>query len=199
MQFSAFITAGLIGLASLASQHPSFQARFTPVVQSDRSGQTVVVDALHLTDGRADGYRDRAPRATSTFKRGDQIHIYIEPRNFVTRYEDGHVKAALTIGIEVRDSDAKVISRSDSAWKLPYNVMAPSHLPLTNVYAAFSTTPINLDPGRYKVTLRVLDDLNGNFSLRSFEIVVEAPSAKPVERTVGVGMGLEARDTRNLR
>lgn len=187
MNFSSIIAAGIMGLATLASQNDAFQVRFKPVVQqaqeiSNRAPaqfQSVEITRILLSNGRATGFNQVTPRTGTEYRRGEQMDIYFEPRTLVTRYEDGHIRAAMTVDLEVRDAEGKVIVNQEGAWKLPIAVQAPSHLPLSQLFAAMSTTPINLPAGRYQFKLRIHDDFGGTFTDRHVGItIVEAQASR---------------------
>lgn len=184
MNFSAIITAGIMGIATLASQSEAFHVRFKPVAQQTRTDTTPVasqtpnevrsieISRILFTNGRATGFNQVKPRTGTEYRRGEPMDIYFEPRTLVTRYEDGHIRGAMSVDLEVRDADGKVIVNEKGAWKLPVAVKAPSHLPLSQVYAAMSTNPINLPAGRYQLQLRIHDDFGGTFSDRNVAITV---------------------------
>lgn len=187
MNFSSIIAAGIMGLATLASQSDAFQVRFKPVVQQTREisnqapnqFQSVEITRILLSNGRATAFNQVTPRTGTEYRRGEQMDIYFEPRTLVTRYEDGHIRAAMTVDLEVRDADGKVIVNQEGAWKLPIAVKAPSHLPLAQLFAAMSTTPINLPAGRYQFKLRIHDDFGGTFTDRQVGItIVEAQASR---------------------
>ena len=187
MNFSSIIAAGIMGLATLTSQSDAFQVRFKPVVQQTREVsnqapsqfQSVEISRILLTNGRAAAFNQVTPRTGTEYRRGEQMDIYFEPRTLVTRYEDGQIRAAMTVDLEVRDADGKVIVNQEGAWKLPIAVKAPSHLPLTQLFAAMSTTPINLPAGKYQFKLRIHDDFGGTFADRQVGItIVEAQASR---------------------
>jgi hypothetical protein len=191
MNFSAIIAAGIMGIATLASQSDAFQVRFKPVEQQTRevSSQTpsqtqsqfqaVEITRILLSNGRATGFNQVTPRNGTEYRRGEEMSIYFEPRTLVTRYEEGHIRAAMTVDLEVRDADGKVIVNEQGAWKLPIAVKAPSHLPLSQLFAAMSTNPINLPAGRYQFKLRIHDDFGGTFTDRHVGItIVEAQASR---------------------
>jgi len=187
MNFSSIIAAGIMGLATLASQNDAFQVRFKPVAQQTQpvSNQapsqfrSVEITRILLSNGRATGFNQVTPRTGTEFRRGEQMDIYFEPRGLVTRYEEGHIRAAMTVDLEVRDGDGKVIVNQQAAWKLPIAVKAPSHLELSQVFAAMSTTPIQLPAGRYQFKLRIHDDFGGTFTDRQVGItIVDAQASR---------------------
>jgi hypothetical protein len=187
MNFSSIIAAGIMGLATLASQSDAFQVRFKPVSQQTREisnqapsqFQSLEIIRIMLSNGRAEGFNQVTPRAGTEYRRGEQMDIYFEPRSLVTRYEDGHIRAAMTVDLEVRDADGNLIVNQRGAWKLPIAVKAPSHLPLTQLFAAMSTTPINLPAGRYQFKLRIHDDFGGAFTDRQVGItIIEAQASR---------------------
>ncbi len=187
MNFSSIIAAGIMGLATLASQSDAFQVRFKPVAQQTREVanqapsqfQAVEITRILLSNGRATGFNQVTPRTGTEYRRGEQMDIYFEPRTLVTRYEGGNIRASMTVDLEVRDADGKVIVNELGAWKLPIAVQAPSHLPLSQLFAAMSTTPINLPAGRYQFKLRIHDDFGGTFTDRQVGItIVEAQASR---------------------
>jgi hypothetical protein len=187
MNFSSIIAAGIMGLATLASQNDAFQVRFKPVDQQAREisnqapaqFQAVEITRILLSDGRATGFNQVTPRTGTEYRRGEQMDIYFEPRTLVTRYEDGHIRAAMTVDLQVRDAEGNVIVNQEGAWKLPIAVKASSHLPLSQLFAAMSTTPINLPAGRYQFKLRIHDDFGGTFTDRYVGItIVEAQASR---------------------
>jgi hypothetical protein len=187
MNFSSIIAAGIMGLATLASQSDAFQVRFKPVAQQTREVsnqapsqfQSIEISRILLSTGQAQGFNQVTPRTGTEYRRGEQMDIYFEPRSLVTRYEDGQVRASMTVDLEVRDAEGKVIVSQQGAWKLPIAVKAPSHLPLTQLFAAMSTTPINLPAGSYQFKLRIHDDFGGSYLDRQVGItIVEAQASR---------------------
>jgi hypothetical protein len=180
MNFSSIIAAGIMGLATLASQNDSFQIRFKPVSQETRQVsnqgpsqfQTLQITRILLTNGRATGFNQLNPRSGTEYRRGEEMDIYFEPSNLTTRFEDGNIRASMTVDLEVRDAEGRVIVNQEGAWKLPVAVKSNSHLPLANVFAAMSTTPINLPAGRYQFKVRIHDDFGGNFVDRFVNITI---------------------------
>ena len=187
MNFSSIIAAGIMGLATLASNSDAFQVRFKPVAQQTREVsnqapsqfQSIEISRILLSTGQAQGFNQVTPRTGTEYRRGEQMDIYFEPRSLVTRYEDGQVRASMTVDLEVRDAEGKVIVSQQGAWKLPIAVKAPSHLPLTQLFAAMSTTPINLPAGSYQFKLRIHDDFGGSYLDRQVGItIVEAQASR---------------------
>ena len=188
MNFSSIIAAGIMGLATLASQNDAFQVRFTPVSQQTRDVatnqapsqfQAVEITRILLSNGRATGFNQVTPRNGTEYRRGEQMDIYFEPRTLVTRYEGGHIRASMTVDLEVRDADGKVIVNDQCGGKLPIAVHAPSHLPLSQLFAAMSTTPIHLPAGGYLFKLRIHDDFGGSFTDRQVGItIVDAQASR---------------------
>lgn len=184
MNFSSIIAAGIMGLATLASQSDAFQVRFKPVAQQTTQQQSPVrqvsnqfqnieINRILFTDGRATGFNQLKVRSSTTFRRGEQMDIYFEPGNLATRYEGGNIRASMTVDLEVRNEKGEVVANQDGAWKIPLAVSAPSHQQLVNIYAAMSTTPINLPAGTYQVKLRIHDDFGGTFIDRRVSIIVQ--------------------------
>ena len=189
MNFSSIIAAGIMGLAPLASNSDAFQVRFKPVAQQTREVsnqapgqsqfQSIEITRILLSNGRAEAFNQVTPRTGTEYRRGEQMDIYFEPRSLVTRYEGGHIRAAMTVDLEVRDAEGKVIVNQQGAWKLPIAVKAPSHLPLSQLFAAMSTTPINLPAGSYQFKLRIHDDFGGSYLDRQVGItIVEAQASR---------------------
>lgn len=180
MNFSSIIAAGIMGLATLASQNDAFQVRFKPVTHESRQVsnqapsqfQSLEIGRILLTNGRATGFNQLTPRSGTEYRRGEEMDIYIEPRNLVTRFEGGHVRALLTVDLEVRDAEGRVIVNQEGAWKLPIAVQATSHERLTDVFAAVSTTPINLPAGKYQFKLRIHDNFGETFVDRFANITI---------------------------
>jgi hypothetical protein len=191
MNFSAIFAAGIMGIATLASQSEAFNVRFKPVAQQTRTAtapvasqtpsevRSIEINRILFTNGRATGFNQIKPRKGTEYRRGELLDIYFEPGTLVTRYEDGHVRGAMSIDLEIRDADGNVIVNEKGGWKLPIAVKAPSHLPLSQVYAAVSTNPINLPAGRYQISLRIHDDFGGTFADRNVTItIVEAQASR---------------------
>ncbi len=183
MNFSAIIAAGIMGLATLASQSEAFHVRFKPVAhqqqQTERQAtqvsnqiQSLEIDRIAFTTERARAFSQFTPRTSSEFRRGEEFHIYLEPRALVTRYEEGHIRASVTIDIEIRNEAGNVIVDERGAWKLPIAVKAPSHLPLSQLFGAVSTNPVNLPAGNYTFKLRIHDDFGGFSTERQVRITM---------------------------
>jgi hypothetical protein len=191
MNFSAIFAAGIMGIATLASQSEAFHVRFKPVTQQTRIETTPVtsqtpnevraieINRILFTNGRATGFNQIKARASTEYRRGETMDIYFEPRTLATRYEDGHIRALMSVDLEIRDADGNLIVNEKGAWKLPVAIKAPSLLPVSQLYAAMSTNPINLPAGRYQLQLRIHDDFAGTFADRNVTItIVEAQASR---------------------
>lgn len=163
MNFSSIIAAGLMGLATLATSHEGFNVKFRPVTQSAQPARAIDVDRFVITDGQAEGYGKFAARKSKSFERGQSVNVYFEPRNLGTRFEDGAVRAHLTIDLQLLDGEGKLLDERKDAWKVPIVVKSDSHLPLINVYVALTTPTINAAPGNYRARFRIRDDIAGRF------------------------------------
>ncbi len=182
MNFSAIIAAGIMGVATLASQSEAFQVRFKPVALQQEAQQQVrpvstqvqslEINRIVFTADRAQGFNKFTARETTEFRRGEEFHFYFEPRALVTRYEDGHIRASMTVDIEIRNEAGNLIIEERGAWKLPIAVKAPSHLPLTQLFAGISTNPVNLQAGTYTLKLRIHDDFGGFSTERQVRITM---------------------------
>ncbi len=181
MNFSAIIAAGIMGFATLASHSEAFQARFNPIARQQVQApagsalnqlQALEIDRITFTTERARRFNTFTPRESMEFRRGDQLNIYFEPRALATRYEGGRIRASMTIDVEIRDEAGKVIADEPGAWKLPIAVKAPSHLPLSQLFGAVSTNPMNLPSGTYTLKLRIHDDFGGISTDRQVRIVM---------------------------
>lgn len=219
MNFSSIIAAGLMGLATLATSHEGFNVKFRPVAPLATPVRAIEINRIVITDGQAKGFNQFVARKSTTFERGKAISIYFEPLNLGTRFEDGAVRAHLTIDLQLLDGDGKLLDERKKAWELPIVVKSDSHLPLTQVYVSLQTPTINASEGSYRARLRIHDDVAGRFidqevafsignegaspevgqsDVRQPEVERQRP-ANTSDKVAKVEVGIGADDSQHLR
>lgn len=182
---------GLIGLGLVSAENLSFSYSFktgTNQTGSSDTGATssLAIDRAQLTTGPVQGYRSFQPLTSNVITAGTPFNIYVEPTGLTTRFQQtgasGTVSAAMTIDLEIRNAAGAVVAAQPAAWKVPVSVASPSHRPLSNVYVSLPINHLTFTDGRYRIQLRVHDDLGAKFVDRAIDIELRTATAASVTR-----------------
>lgn len=134
-----------------------------------KTASKAAIDRLQILEAPAKRYRDTAAKPVATVPRDRDVHIYVEPRGLATKYEDGEVRAAMIFDLEVRAPGGAVLRSGKDLLRLPIAVKASSHLPLRDIYANIRLDPLNLEPGRYTLMVRVKDEFGGTAAEKTID------------------------------
>lgn len=182
---------GLIGLGLVSAENLSFSYSFktgTNQTGSSDTGATssLAIDRAQLTTGPVQGYRSFQPLTSNVITAGTPFNIYVEPTGLTTRFQQtgasGTVSAAMTIDLEIRNAAGAVVAAQPAAWKVPVSVASPSHRPLSNVYVSLPINHLTFTDGRYRIQLRVHDDLGAKFVDRAIDIELRTATAASITR-----------------
>ncbi|MEZ5816373.1 MAG: hypothetical protein R3D44_04765 [Hyphomicrobiaceae bacterium] len=113
---------------------------------------------------------------------GTPFNIYFEPTNLTTRFENGNVRASMSVDILIRDTQGQTLAVRDNAWQLPLTRASSGPAPLTSVYGDLMLNHLNFAEGRYQIVLRIHDDFNGTFVDRTLDIELRRPQVTPGPR-----------------
>ncbi|MGE0700853.1 MAG: hypothetical protein AB7O57_17275 [Hyphomicrobiaceae bacterium] len=144
------------------------QPRATAAVTSP-AGSAIALQRIALTDRAATGFGRFQPRS-SVIAPGTPFNIYFEPTNLSTRFENGSVRASMSIDILVRNARGQTVVARDNAWTVPVSRPSAAPATLTQVYGDLMLNHLTFDEGRYQIVLRIHDDLNGTFVDRVLDV-----------------------------
>lgn len=170
------LAAGLFTLATVATATGNLVVRFNQVVEALQPAGDIKVERIELASDTATGYRKFTARGSNVIAPGTPFNIYFEPTNLVTKFENGAVRASMTVDIEVRNSAGEVVGQQAGAWKLPLSVQSTTNARLKDVYASLALTHLNFAEGSYKVLIRVHDDFGGKSTEATLDIELRRQS-----------------------
>ena len=192
---------GLIGFGLVSAENLSFSGSFNIGTTQTGPNQTgpnqtgagntatassIAIDRAQLTNGPVQGYRSFQPLRGNVVTTGTPFNIYVEPTGLATRFQQngagGTVSAAMTIDLEIRDAAGAVVAAQPAAWKVPVSAASPTHRPLSNVYVSLPINHLTFADGRYRIQLRVHDDLGAKFVDRAIDIELRTATAASVTR-----------------
>ena len=97
-----------------------------------------------LTDGPAVGYGNFAPRAGSTYKVGEQIHLYVEVLGYGWQDNgDGTTSELLDADLNLLNAQGATVASQEKFLK--------SRTKLLETYLTLDATLTSFDPGQYKL------------------------------------------------
>lgn len=183
-RFGIFLAAGFAVLATVASATGNFAVRLEAAAQQAArtpAGATIAVERIQLTQAAATGFGQIQPRP-NVIAPGTPFHIYFEPQNLATRFENGAVRASMSIDILVRNERNETVAVRDNAWQLPISRVSTGPAPLTQVYGDLMLNHLTFADGRYQVVLRIHDDFNGSFVDRVIDVELRQAAVTPGPR-----------------
>lgn len=183
-RFGIFLAAGFAVLTTVAAATANFAVRLEAANQQAQQGQpgaTIAVDRIQLTQAAATGFGQIQPRS-NVIPPATPFHIYFEPKNLTTRFENGAVRASMSVDILVRNASGQTVAVRDNAWQLPISRASAGPAPLTQVYGDLMLNHLTFADGRYQLVLRIHDDFNGTFADRVLDVELRRPVVTPGQR-----------------
>ncbi|MFM9943297.1 MAG: hypothetical protein ACKVP7_27850 [Hyphomicrobiaceae bacterium] len=148
------------------AEAPPVQAPQTPA----RPSRQIAVERADILPTQATGYRQFPAQPTRVVAPNTAFNIYIEPRNFQTRFDGSHIRAAMTVDFRLLNGAGQVVLQEAAAWKFPLAVASTTDGSLRDVYASLAVNPLNVPPGAYRIVLRVSDDIGGSSTETSIDV-----------------------------
>ncbi len=198
-RFGILLGAGFVILSTIAAATGNFAVRLdlatkqnaaetqTAATSTDgttspaTNGQGIGIQRIALSNAAAAGFGQFQPRS-NVIAPGTPFHIYFEPTNLATRFENGNVRASMSVDILVRNLQGQTVAVRDNAWQLPLSRAASGPAPLTQVYGDLMLNHLTFPEGRYQIVLRIHDDLNGTFADRTLDVDLRRAPANPAPR-----------------
>ncbi|MGE0765064.1 MAG: hypothetical protein AB7L90_01250 [Hyphomicrobiaceae bacterium] len=191
-KFGILLGAGFLVLSTIAAATGNFAVRLDLAAKQNAAGtQTASTDGttsnsigirrISLTQAAATGFGQFQARS-NVIAPGTPFHIYFEPTNLATRFENGNIRASMSVDILVRNSQGQTVAVRDNAWQLPLTRASAGPAPLTQVYGDLMLNHLTFPEGSYKVVLRIHDDLNGTFVDQTLDIELRQQAVRPGQR-----------------
>ncbi|MEZ5854149.1 MAG: hypothetical protein R3D67_05165 [Hyphomicrobiaceae bacterium] len=183
LSFAAILGAGFVVLSTIATATGNFAVRLEQASKISQQAQVqaqaeagIDIGRITVTQGPAAGF-GRFVARTGPIAPNTGFNIYFEPTGLATRFENGQVRAAMSVDILIRNAANQTVASQDNAWRLPVTHASATNVPLPRVYGDLSVNPLGLPDGRYQIVLRVHDDIGGKFADRVLNIEMRRSAA----------------------
>lgn len=191
-KFGILLGAGFLVLSTIAAATGNFAVRLDLASKQNAierqtagtdgtSSQGIGIQRIALAQAAATGFGQFQARS-NVIAPGTPFHIYFEPTNLATRFENGNVRASMSVDILVRNAQGQTVAVRDSAWQLPLVRASSGPAPLTQVYGDLMLNHLTFPEGSYQVVLRIHDDLNGTFVDQTLDIELRQQAPRPSQR-----------------
>ena len=197
-KFGILLGAGFIVLSTIAAATGNFAVRLdlaskqnaaerqTAAVVTDDTTSTAVsqnigIQRIALSQAAATGFGQFQARS-NVIAPGTPFHIYFEPTNLTTRFENGNVRASMSVDFLVRNAQGQTVAVRDNAWQIPLAQASSEPRGLSQVYADLTLNYLTFPEGTYQIVLRIHDDLNGTFVDRTLDIELRQQAVRPGQR-----------------
>ncbi len=148
-----------------------------PQAQRAQPSATIGIARIALTQNPATGFGQFQARS-SVIAPGTPFHIYFEPTNLATRFENGTLRGSMSVDILVRNARGETVAVLDNGWQVPQVRAATAAGPLTQAFGEIRLNHLNFAEGRYQLVLRIHDDFSGQFVDRVLDVELrQAPVA----------------------
>lgn len=185
LKFGVLLGAGFCVLATVAAATGNFAVRLdaaTQQAQVARTTQTAAssaaaglgINRIVLTEGRASGLGRFTVRSNMIAPTAG-FNIYVEPTGLTSQFQNGAVRASMSVDALIRDARGVTVIAQDNVWQLPIVHPSARAAALPAVYANLTVNPLRLTAGTYQLVLRIHDDLAGTFVDRSLDITLGSP------------------------
>lgn len=180
-KFGIFLAGGFVVLTVVAAATGNFAVRLesatqqrdqTRQVDQAQNGQPTAgidIQRVVLTERAAAGFGQFRQRS-NVIAPGTAFNIYFEPTNLATRFENGNVRASMSVDILVRNAQGQTLVVRDNLWQLPLARPSAAPAQLTQVYGDLTVNRLDFAEGRYQIVLRIHDDFSGTFVDRVLDI-----------------------------
>jgi hypothetical protein len=186
-KFGIFLAGGFLVLATVAAATGNFAVRLDAASQQReqaQSGQpagTINIQRIALAERAATGFGQFRQRS-NVIAPGTPFNIYFEPTNLATRFENGNVRASMSVDILVRNSQGQTLVVRDNLWQLPLARPSTGPAQLTQVYGDLTVNRLDFAEGRYQIVLRIHDDFSGTYADRVLDIELRRAPVTPGPR-----------------
>lgn len=185
-KFGIFLGAGFLVLSTIAAATGNFAVRLDLASQQTQSQQAqqasaIGIQRITLAQGAATGFGQFRERS-NVIAPGTPFNIYFEPTNLATRFENGNVRASMSVDVLVRNAQGQTVVSRDNLWQLPLARPSTSPAALTQVYGDLTVNRLDLAEGRYQLVLRIHDDFNGTFADRTLDVELRRAAVTPGPR-----------------
>ena len=197
-KFGILLGAGFIVLSTIAAATGNFAVRLdlaskqnaaetqtasvlTEGTTSTAASQGIGIQRISLAQTAATGFGQFQARS-NVIAPGTPFHIYFEPTNLSTRFENGNVQASMSVDILVRNTQGQTVAVRDNAWQLPLVRASSGPAPLTQVYGDLMLNHLTFPEGGYQIVLRIHDDFNGTFVDQTLDVELRQQAARPGPR-----------------
>ncbi|MDX2156820.1 MAG: hypothetical protein SFW09_09945 [Hyphomicrobiaceae bacterium] len=176
MKFGALLASGFVVLATIATATGNFAVRLESASQQAAQAAGIGIDRIVLTQGPATGHRNFTERS-NVIAPSAGFNIYFEPTGLATRFENGAVRASMSVDVLIRNAQGQTVAVRDNAWQLPVSHASATLVPLPPVYGDLSVNPLRLAEGRYQIVLRIHDEFAGTHVDRVLDIEMRQRAA----------------------
>jgi hypothetical protein len=166
---------------NLASKQNAAERQTAAVSTDGTTSNSIAIQRISLAQSAATGFGQFQARS-NVIAPGTPFHIYFEPTNLTTRFENGNVRALMSVDILVRNAQGQTVAVRDNAWQLPIVRASSGPAPLTQIYGNLMLNHLTFPEGNYQIVLRIHDDLNGTFVDRTLDIELRRPAVTPGPR-----------------
>ena len=184
-KFGIFLGAGFLVLSTIAAATGNFAVRLDLASQQAQPQQaqqaSIGIQRITLTQSAAAGFGQFRERS-NVIAPGTPFNIYFEPTNLATRFENGNVRASMSVDVLVRNAQGQTVVSRDNLWQLPLARPSTAAASLTQVYGDLTVNRLDLAEGRYQLVLRIHDDFNGTFVDRTLDIDLRRAPVTPGPR-----------------
>lgn len=185
-KFGIFLGAGFLVLSTIAAATGNFAVRLDLASQQTQAQQAqqataIGIQRIMLAQGAATGFGQFRERS-NVIAPGTPFNIYFEPINLATRFENGNVRASMSVDVLVRNAQGQTVVARDNLWQLPLARAATGPSTLTQVYGDLTVNRLDLAEGRYQLVLRIHDDFNGTFADRTLDVELRRAAVTPGPR-----------------
>lgn len=178
-KFWIVLAGGFLVLSTISAATGNFAVRLEQATRqvgaTQQANAAIAIDRIMLTERAAAGYRQVQARS-NVIAPGTPFNIYFEPTGLATRFENGAVRASMSVDILVRDSAGQTVASRDNAWQLPLSRQASAPAPLQEVYGDLMLNHLTFADGRYQIVLRIHDDFAGTFVDRTLDVEIRTPA-----------------------
>lgn len=180
-KFGIFLAGGFLVLSTIAAATGNFAVRFEAASQQQQAlAQTggINIQRITLSERAATGFGQFRQRSNVVAPNA-AFNIYFEPTNVTTRFENGNVRASLSVDILVRNAQGQTVAVRDNFWQLPISRASTAPTQLSEVYGDLSVPGLNFAEGRYQLVLRIHDDFGGTFADRTIDVELRRATPGP--------------------
>ena len=163
-RYAAAIAALVVGAIQLVNGVNSF------IPDQGKPSSPMTVESVTLTTAHATDVGKFTARGSNVVRPGTGFFIYFEPRNLSTTFNDGQVRASVSVDVLIQDAAGTGIIGQDNAWQVPFTTASTQHRSIARAWSSLEVPGLNLADGRYILTLRIHDEVARTFVDRKIEL-----------------------------